>query len=274
MCYNISQIDPPKLRRQWITQSTYYRNTLWQLIFSKKLYSGNILYIISFSGSAPYTSRDYSQGLPALFVDGVKRSNFILFTPSDVTVQKLAPPYDTACVDMSVEQMSDCYFECIMSALSPYNRIPTWEMIREDQDVDLNVRPLSHQDGQNMTFRNMVRHMQMKCGTCKRVACRSSYSQTTSRAAKATNISLAISNTASTEPDANIQVIPTMHFIDFFTYICSCFGTWFGLSCMSLMSLVNVVKRKWFRMKRESRLSRQQVIDRLQSRGCRPQAFM
>lgn len=255
ICYNISEINDKPIRRRAATLSSFYSHRIYEIIFGKMFETANVVHVISYLEGDPIISREFAAINLDLFFQGVKRTNFLLYASSDYYVRSLEPPYETKCQHREWMERFDCYHECIMKKLSgKYSRAPTWEIFREHPRY-YDLKPLSVLELRNKSLRAEVIQVNDWCyNRCLFTPCFYVFTKTATKVGRRSNAVLGIAYVTPNDPDTEITVVPVMVFIDFFTYICSCFGTWFGLSFMSFKGC-----RRMFLRKKKQILSRTQT---------------
>ena len=94
----------------------------------------------------------------------------------------------------------------------------------------------------------MIARIKDACdASCHSMPCADEYTRTKTSFSRLGKMHLGFALMSPQEPDVETSVQPTMSFIEFFSFVCSCFGTWFGLSFLSLESLLR--RRHRMRMK-------------------------
>lgn len=237
MCYNIKNTSPVKLRRDSVSLSLYAPFVLYELIFSGKMESANFVSVIAFYDGVPHKSRLYSSPGDQFFAESSERvNNVIMATPSDTRISLQEPPYETMCIPGTEDLMYDCAFFCLARLMEPHNMLPAWHLVMEDFDDMGDKRFNSLTDSRNETMHQFLREVEETCNSICFTgrACKISFTKTEASVEKSGNHSLAIRSMTSPYPDIVVTASPAMSFIDFFTFISSCFGTWFGFCFLNL----------------------------------------
>lgn len=241
ICYNISEVSGSTREnriviRRSVTQSTFFGHKVYEIVFSEALNNASNIQIISFHGENPVNSREFAAINNELFYDGEKRNNFFLFSPSDFYVTTLKPPFDTKCIDKAPKFQLYCYHHCITNAFWKHSRAPMWDIFREEERQYHNLSPLSILDLRDPKMKYVMKRDGVFCKKkCYFTSCQYDFTKTSTLLGIRSNIALGIAYVTPNDPDTHISAEPRMIFIDFFTYVCSCFGTWFGLSFLSLI---------------------------------------
>ena len=237
MCYHIKDTSDFTYDHDSVSLSTYLPSVIYEITFNDKLKEANVVSVITFTGDLPYFSRVYSSP-PVAFYDGKakKTSDIISATPVDTRMHILERPYDTDCYDKSEEEMFRCEYECLIQHLSELGLMPAWLLIREDYLLP-HLRLTTLFDAQNVTVKEHLDKSRNTCnGLCFSRTCELLLTRTYAAVSKIGDFSVAVRLMSPPDPETQVTAVHSMSFIDFFTFICSCFGTWFGISFLSLES--------------------------------------
>lgn len=261
MCYVIRPAQTFDLRRSSVTLSTFYPYVIFAIQFNSKLEMANMVNAIAFNGSLPHYSREFSSPPAPLFASNkVKAMNSMSITYNDVQVTLLPPPYDTMCVNVDLLRKFECNGQCLTKEMvRVLKRVPAWEPM--DRPVDF--KPLSLADIRENGTLDVMDKIRDKCWTrCDFIPCVEQFSKTESSLSEVAGVPMAITVTSPRDPDIIINASETMSFIDYFTYITSCFGTWFGLSFLSLNPFRSpLLKKRRRRQRRQSDSQREIVLE-------------
>lgn len=176
--------------------------------------------------------------------------------PHDITyryneIHLLEPPYDTLCTKVEGQDRDRCFRSCMIDGLGrKLNRFPYSEITSEPIDLQ-HVTP---KELQMRDKRKIIARIDQDCReACKRPNCLAKFAYTTvysltTASFNFTSLSLLAPQSASTI----IRTNPVYTFLDFFIYICSCFGIWFGLSILSFnpTTMWEVVRSRMSRQKK------------------------
>ena len=183
----------------------------------------------------PFISRQYSTvSIDSLHtVSGMRSNNNLFLTNSVVQQYTLPHPYDTKCIPLHY----GAYFKCKRSCLSDafrqhFNRAPC--SVALDQEIDL--CPISPADLQDQSARDKYAGITKTCeDACAYVPCSLQFTVTSVTAGERFNDSGLFVNVLMPQYALrSTHSVPVMTFIDYFSFTCSCFGTWFGISFLSL----------------------------------------
>ena len=209
----------------------------------------------------PHKSRDYTSQLPQLrppeLSEDLEKSdqaketndqqqtfNYFEILSSDIFFELLEPPYDTLCKNRDPELMYTCTSECMIKQFLMINRVPGFHLLthRFDKKV-FSVKDLDHKE----RLTHAVKSFSICHRRCRFTPCKFDYSKTAARAMKDTSQDLRFSLLTSTDSTITITAQVTMSFIEYFSFVCGCFGTWFGFSFLSLNPAKIMGRRKRFR---------------------------
>ena len=236
MCYQVTDTTAFMPNRPSVSLSTYAPLMVYEVYFDERLSQADAVSVIAFTTHLPFVSRQFSSPAEYFFADKhVRVSNSISATPSDTRIISLESPYETGCANVSEESQYLCEFECLLDVMSPYNRLPSWHLILEGFDYgDRKLTSLG--DSRNDTLRELLDNKTHACykNCFARPPCDLSYTRTLASVSKMGDDALNLRSLSPPDPDVVSTEVATMSFIDFFTYICSCFGTWFGVCFLSL----------------------------------------
>ena len=264
MCYAIHSLNSFQLQRTSVTLSTFYKCHVYELLFNQKLASAVIVNAIaSPDGTLPWLSREYSSPL-AVKSCGEVTHNFLFVTPSSTHMHKLPPPYDTHCVDMVLDEMYECTRRCLLDRLASQGKAPTWSILHEREGQ---LYPITQVDMRNRSKRDTFTSADRDCNrACAFAPCDVTYTRTSTTPAMRQETILGFALKSPPQPDTLMQFHATMSFIDYFSFVSSCFGTWFGISFLSLDPFRRRKRRKG------GDLGKRQVTTRIQS-NLTPSAF-
>lgn len=255
ICYKFEQRDIKEYNRLTVTTSTFYNRGLYFINLMKAF--DNISYVkpISYTGGYPWLSSEFSPTINLVSVGS--NYNLITITPSDAVIILLPAPFDTKCLDLPDDKSARfCKKDCWRESLAPLKITLPWSITLED---DPDLKPATLLNLKNNTFRAVVDKVLGRCGKhCDYKTCTSVHTRTTPVAYKTKSDNIQFSLQTPIDAEITITAIATMSFIDFFTFTCSSFGTWFGISFISLASFSVMGKRK---KKRNNGLSQEEYAE-------------
>lgn len=240
MCYSVKETLNRSLTLQAVTQTPLMQQRILGVTLGPKFRAANVVMPMAFRKDTPYDSRDYSPLLPDLKLRNSSefKHNVIDVFASDTTFHGLEPPYDTACVDNINPPV--CMKACMIHNFAAFDRLPHIEMLYKRWDK----RALSIRDINNVTMLSMATVAFNECKPkCMLTECESSHSRTAARLELDEGPDVKVLLLTSTDSDITITAQPTMTFIEYFSFVAGCFGTWFGLSFLSLNPLNFLLKR-------------------------------
>lgn len=255
MCYKIWEREHRDLRMDVATRSTFGKNEIFSVYFNVSFKDADVINPIIMNNrdldeeddlpKLPYRSRDHS---PVLKIrDPLNPSgsnNFFQVIPSSFESTALEAPYDTQCINRQVGEIADCRLKCQLQKMRPFKLVPGYELLQEEYDL----KPVATRDIQNdlrgPQIREAVNYCTKKC-TFK--PCSGSFTASRARVRSVNDPSIGFALVTPVAPVIRVTARPSMSFVDFFSFVSSCFGTWFGISFLSIGSW------KFFKQKEDRR---------------------
>lgn len=146
-------------------------------------------------------------------------------------------PFQTNCRDYDSEGLSnqnDCVNSCMnVSTVKIFNKIP----FSIFQAHPIPLQHINTGDLENDTFADLLMKVEDDCfGQCQQLDCDDSYtlSQILKEEKANGGEGLSFMVNAPRQPSFTVSHRPLMPVTDYLVYVLSCFGTWFGLSVLSL----------------------------------------
>ena len=232
VCY---VVIPRELRTySWSKVATSFRDEtqVYAIETSIRLSEGVIVTVISYEAlnstlglgyNLPQESRNFAHQL-MLFPD-----NVVTVTTVTNMFTRLPAPYDTNC--RSNFRFSFCLFQCVDKQLSIFKRKPYFSMSLNPY----NDKILSSVDIRNKSIAEVILKASKNCRNhCAGYPCQQTVSQTSAKSYVKTKYRhLIFGLLVPQSPTINILYTPSTDPLNFFIYICNCFGIWFGLSMAS-----------------------------------------
>lgn len=153
---------------------------------------------------------------------------------SKLTVGLLPPPYSTQCDEYPFHNGSRkiCINECIDKYVQGvFGKVP----FNVPRVIPCDMRPIGGNDISNLTFTRLLDALEKRCeDRCVRMACMDTFYTTNLQKEEKDEFG-GVSMHILAPKSAEISVMnkETLTLTDFFVYVTSCFGTWFGLSVLS-----------------------------------------
>lgn len=259
MCYKIQRILDPNFTMTTlaVTRSLFHTNYVFMIGVSSLFQKANLVIPMMWrEGDLPHLARDHTEHLPYLKSISLQTLyNTLLITPTDTEIKRLKRPYDTQCTDGTLSSMFTCETDCLQEGLLEFNLAPSFQLLSQPLDL----KPVSYHLMQNKTFADSLDSLYKVCNKrCLFIPCHEFITQTSVRLSleicphfnagvcKGLNIYSIISKDALTKTEAK----PSMSFVDYFSFITSCFGTWFGVSFISFDPKILMHEYKRFRRRR------------------------
>ena len=245
ICYHVSETSHTLHDAAFLSLSTYYPSIVFDLEWAAPFAEATVVAVVAFpANSLPLLSRVYASP-PLHFPHPERQYNLVSVTPADVTSDLLPAPYDTRCVDIPAERMYECEYECVCRLMEPLGRVPAWHIVLPD-DPRTHLRPFSLADVRNSSLMRDVLPRVRGCMTrCHLTPCHLKFTKTTATLSMFRDFPFGVRSMAPRDPHVVTTAEPFMSFISFFTFTCSCFGTWFGVSFLSLDMFAR--RTRWLR---------------------------
>ena len=230
ICYAFRQKKMVSLDKDIVSHSLHLPFIVGEITFAGQFNRSAYMTAIATGSDLPHRSRDYAE-----------RFNCDTKSPCDLRVapqrfkRRLLPsPYETRCVkEQSSRRIADCMVACTMAALAPINRV-TYRLMLE-REIDR--KPISTRDFSNQTVLSLTA---VTYESCKRrcffppcdVTITVSHLKQVWRFR--TYFAPRVVLLSPRMPDIVATSVAVTSFIEYFSLVCGCFGTWFGLSFLSL----------------------------------------
>lgn len=135
----------------------------------------------------------------------------------------------------------ECKRNCTVAKyLESVDRVPGYELL----ETPFKKLSLLHGERTNVTLGKIVGKIWKDCrAKCYFNPCRENFTQTSTDVTMGTDMSISVKLLINQQADTSTSAQPTMTFVDYFTFVTSCFGTWFGLSFLSIDPLKMLAKK-------------------------------
>lgn len=234
---------------KYVNQEYHYRSVAFALTHPGLLYSvsfnisphfesvQSLKIIVNEQHERPFRSAAFTPSVGRFFDNRTKLSRYNWFTTTFyiLTNELMPPPYQTKCLDYSTLGFidhEDCTKKCLIKeCLRAFQRYPY--SVYEKEALNEKIITLSQLHA-NASMSKMLYRFERKCAKqCNRKGCAISY--TVTHVTKDPNNDFMTFNVLIPQfPNYFIKFHPKLSFIEYFIYVLSCFGTWFGLSILSL----------------------------------------
>ena len=234
MCYRFEPLaSVAGLYQESAVQSRYKQYTIFDVTLNRRMKNASYVLPVTYVGTYPYVSRRYSQTTLMRSLQGDRVVyNWIDIFRNDYVIQKLASPYDTACIRRPFDEYWQCRRDCLVDHfVRNMSRLPVSEFLEQAlpfkfiSTADLHDPRIGHRVGQ------WYDHCHSNCyfNPCDLI-----YTKTTFRTQLFKEFHLAFSSKTPTEADIVTRAQAIMTFIEYFSFMTGCVGTWFGLHFLSL----------------------------------------
>ena len=232
VCYTFTPQKIFSLSYSWTRVASAFRQKrqLYNVWLSINIKPHFMMIVMSYlSIYFPTRSRCFAQKITPGF------SNLVYISMHMNKMSALSSPYETNCIEGYDQDM--CNDGCLRPYLASLDRLPYSEYIRNSS---LNIKILDVNDLENGSVAQFVENAQTICAEkCSRIPCFQSVSlsDTSISYEPQSNASLKLISLVLNKPPVHTVAVPATRLIDFFLYICNCFGIWFGISFLSINSL-------------------------------------
>ena len=254
MCYRVTARTGHIFDKDLIGASETYIHSLQIIGISDRFSKARVINPILYYGdhdNYPYLSRLYSTEIRNVLRNYTSSiaDNYISVTNSVVQKDKLPPPFDTNCVWIPAPLRHEIRKQCYIKGFARFGSVPG-SMIYPEPGLNQTIYQF---DLKNF---NATERVRKDCDARSNInSCKSRHSVTSPTASRGYNVSRVYISVNSPQYPARSEVsVPTMSFIDFFSMASSCFGTWLGISFMSVTVLFDrMTGRKTDRKKSKTR---------------------
>ena len=240
ICYAIHPISNVSFPSQRITSSTSYTLEMYQFALHPRFAKSPQMYVTLFYDRLnhtrhpfPYVSRQYSTfSFDSLRPErnGSREQNVIHLTNAVVQESSLPPPFDTRCRHAHVNEYYECKSRCIASSMTSFNRTPPSRAYREGVDLRVPGPDVLRDE----RFKRVIKLADQKCERhCFFTPCELEYSITSITSSHDEN-GFIVGVLVPQFGRRTTTVYASMTFVEFFSFLTSGFGTWFGISFLSL----------------------------------------
>jgi hypothetical protein len=233
ICYNIKPAELPVLDLRHVTKSQNFAFGVYCVELTKAVKDVRLLNTIAFTGDYPFISSDFSAFSLVAGNTGASNMSINVFDvfSADVQVHQLPSPFDTMCQPISSDKQDVCKYECLKERLKLEKRIYPNIIIPEPIDYKI----IGQADLKNKEIEAFVSKHDEECHRkCFFNPCITSYTKTSVSAAFDPEVTLAFTMRSPTEPDLLSKSEAVMTFVEYFSLMCSCLSTWFGVCFLSL----------------------------------------
>ena len=159
---------------------------------------------------------------------GFTSSAFLVYGQA-VEIRRLPPPFDTQCLAGHDRQV--CYEKCLEDRYLNINRIPWSAYIHKPSELKL----FTYRDYKNKSKTLLAQNSMTECHRlCKiKSECFTEFTITSVQELSSTDVFF-VSSMVPNRPHIYLLSVPFMTIVEYMVYIGSCFGTWLGLSIISL----------------------------------------
>ena len=265
ICYRVRERRQRQMSAVMIDHSLHAQFKFFDISMSRAFTNASLVTAISYDQGYPYVARDFAP-FKILFTDEVslanKSSNFLLVSGTWIAFELLPSPYDTKCQQRRETRKYECNRDCLISGMKPMHVVPYSELLLKPYaERHLNLRDLTD----DATYARVM-HLYHSCHRrCYFIPCNNWISITSTDEDLRSDGFFGFTALSPDTPDTVTTAVPTMKPVEFFSFICGCFGTWFGVSFMSLASVTRILNTRIHRQRRQG----MQVTQKLESGGWR-----
>lgn len=231
ICYRFKSKLNSKMILQTVTQSEYFYYAMYTIRFNKALTRADYISIISFRGDLPYLSRDFGVAFTRQW-SSEEADNYFYIYSADYDVHRLPSPHDTRCINRDVHEMFQCRYSCLLDQYKREQRIPVSDIITDH--LKHKIISFKHMAGDPFLQANVSRVQKLCLKRCMFHSCVKSYTKTTIDHIFLENYTMGFYTRTPIDPITISERVPSMRFVEFFSFLCGCFGIWYGVSFMSV----------------------------------------
>ena len=236
ICYLIDPKSRKPLMKELIAHAVGVANAFIVSEFQLSQVFDNVtrMQALAYDGGLPYISRDYAPVVSMRSVN--KHGTEMQISPSFSFITKLPVPYQNGCRPLA-RSLSKTYYACteacLVAGLRNFSRVPFSTLIFHPYE-----KPhVSEQDLENESIASTISSLDKKCNkACNNniASCKFSFTFTKVTAIDRRERGISITLQTPFTADTFSEAIPAMTFVEFFSFIISCFGGWFGVSFLSI----------------------------------------
>lgn len=232
VCYMIDEKEPRKIIKELVTHARTEAFVVSVFFLNKDFEDVTRIQAFAYDTGLPYLSRDYAtetQLTPDTW-------NNVEISPSFSMVTNIPLPYENGCLPNEewLNRQLECPEKCNVQGLECFDRVPyNFLMVKH-----YNHPPIDEEDMYNESFSRIVDSVMNKCDKkCLFRILYCSYSFTFTRNSKDLkqgNKSISMTLLTPYTADTFSEAVASMSFVEFFSFVTSCFGFWFGISFLSI----------------------------------------
>lgn len=260
VCYSFAPNNLKSFNLKHVADAFHYTRILYRLTMGPKFDSAVIFMPMTHKPDSrktvPTLSKRYARRIRRFEKNDHHIVCDVYFMRTELIL--LEPPYDTMCVmesgnpNLTMGRFR-CLRKCLIQEFKKFGRVPFTEIVNEPSPL----KQVSPKDLNDTEMMETVNQSERYCNDmCRRLSCHYSFHVTdyTEMWEKKTGFSTTFQVLSPQSPTTFIKYSPKYNLLDFITYVCSCFGVWFGLSVWSLRPsewkrLLQLAKRRCLRRK-------------------------
>ena len=251
MCYSIQPQNHPNVELDYVTESLFLSSTMFELGMKGTFSNAEFITLIAYTGSYPFVSRKFSSSKSLTPAPGANKTyNFFSLFFSDYKIEKLEAPFDTRCRNLSTELQFTCKYDCLVRRYKSLKMMPVNSIIPDPLDYQI----LGYKDLQDPGMLALVSKNDRECKKeCFFSSCLQQYTKTTVEPELYEGVVLGLGMRSPVDPDIETEAVPVMRFFELFSFLCSCFGTWFGISFLTMDPFRHAIFRVQMSRSRKSK---------------------
>lgn len=234
ICYVFREVRNESLTMRSVTRSRQFQSTIWAVSLTKAFADVFSVRITTFANEQlPFVSMDFSVNrlLKKAFEHLKQVINSFDVFPSDFVVTRMPPPFETMCRDENSTDRWTCKFDCIAHHFNGTDLMMSNDIIPIPMDSKL----IGSEDEKNESLLSFAEGVTQRCeDACFFIPCHVMYSKTSVNSLYLAHEAMVLEAMTSVEPTLGSNAIASMTFVDFFSFLCGCFGIWFGVSFLSI----------------------------------------
>ena len=255
MCYGIKPNNHPAVELSFVTQSLYFPFTMFEVGMQSSFSGADFVNLVAYTGNYPFVSRNFASLASLSSGPGAKNKTYNFFSLffSDYSIKQLPAPFDTRCRNLSTELQFTCKYDCLVRRYKSLKMMPVNSIIPDPLDYQI----LGYKDLQDPDILALVSKNDRECQKeCFFSPCLQQYTKTTVEPSFLEGEVLRLGLRSPVDPDIETEAVPVMRFFELFSFLCSCFGTWFGISFMTMDHFRHALFRAPASRSRKSKLAK------------------
>lgn len=219
MCYVFPKISNVSYETSELAQALTFTRKYYQLQLRPVFNDVPWVQVIAFFGEYPYTSKHFARGHSRPDLRSTSVDNRFVVTHQIYDITLLPAPYDTNCSPNSNKASAKCRFHCLLKKLSPFNRIPSSEIIEHPMD-GIPVTPEDVDIGVDADRAENISAIHRECNTeCKQPKCYFNFTMSQHESSYTHGKNIQLIAVSAQSPTLRVKAVANLSFVEFLVYI-------------------------------------------------------